>query len=113
MGRAEEHTERNTTVALKVSPEQLQQTSLGIRGLIDEFKGALDNYLNQTMANSGQGGWWGPASVANSNTTHEIHQAQANLNARWSALCDNIDRSAASYTSGEDENVQRLGQAAG
>ncbi len=94
-------------MSLKVSPEQLQATSQQIRGLISEFTGALDNYLSQTQANMGAGGWNGPAALANQQATADIHTAQTNLNTRWTNLCDTLDRSAASYASEEETNAQR------
>lgn len=94
-------------MALKVSPEQLQATSQTIRGLISEFTGALDNYLSQTEANTGAGGWSGPAALANTHATQDIHQAQTNLNTRWSNLADTLDRAAASYANEEEANAQR------
>ena len=97
---------------MKVSPEELMETSNQLRGLISEFYGALDNYRDQTMANTGAGGWWGDAARANSCSTDDIHQAQSNLNARWGSLCDKMDSSAASYIDQEAQNAARAASVA-
>lgn len=94
-------------MALKVSPEELQATAQTLRGLIGEYNGALDNYLQQTEANMGAGGWNGPASLANSHATNDIHQAQTNLTTRWSGLADTLERAAAEYANQEQINAQK------
>ncbi|MBY0288458.1 MAG: WXG100 family type VII secretion target [Mycobacteriaceae bacterium] len=92
---------------LKVSPEELQATANTIRGLISEYNGALDSYLQQTEANLGAGGWNGPAALANSHATNDIHQAQMNLTTRWGGLADTLERAAAEYANQEQINAQR------
>lgn len=99
---------------LKVGPDELRATSHQIRGLIDEFNGAMQHYLTTTQNLAGAGGWTGPASMANLASTEEIHRAQTNLTTRWSGLCDQIDSAAAHYDEQERINAQRhaaIGQA--
>jgi WXG100 family type VII secretion target len=92
---------------LKVGPDDLRATSHTIRGLIDEFNGAMQHYLTTTQHLAGAGGWTGPASMANLASTEEIHRAQTNLTTRWSGLCDHIDAAAAQYDEQERINAQR------
>lgn len=99
-------------MALKVSPEEIQAASHDIRGMIHEYNGALQNYLQQTEANMGPGGWNGPASGSNYNATQDIHQAQTNLTTRWGHLCDILDQGASNYAEQEHINAQRQGAVA-
>lgn len=94
-------------MSLKVTPEELQTAANTIRGLISEYNGALDSYLQQTEANTGAGGWFGPAALANSHATNDIHQAQMNLTTRWGGLADILERESANYANQEEINAQR------
>lgn len=93
---------------LKVGPHELRATSTTIRGLIDEFNGVMQHYLTTTQQLAGAGGWTGPASMSNLASSEEIHHAQTNLTARWSALCDQIDAAAARYEEQERVNAMRM-----
>lgn len=94
-------------MALKVTPEQLESTAKDIRGMIGEYNGALDNYMQQTEANMGPGGWGGDAATQNHLATQDIHQAQSNLTTRWGGLCDTLEQAAAHYREQEHINAQR------
>lgn len=82
-----------------VGPDELRHASAALRGLIDEFKAIMATYLTQTQLNSGAGGWSGPASMANMDSTTQIHRAQIDLATRWGGLCDQLDKAATNYES--------------
>lgn len=94
-------------MALKVTPEQLESTAKDIRGMIGEYNGALQNYLQQTESNMGVGGWNGPAAGNNYMASQDIHQAQTNLTTRWNGLCDTLEQAASHYREQENINAQR------
>lgn len=92
---------------LLVSPDQLRSFSNTMRGLIDEYNGVLNNYVQGTQANLGQGGWNGMAAMNNMNSTEEIHQVQTNVSTRWGSLIDVTETSASNYEHQEQVNAAK------
>lgn len=92
---------------LLVSPDQLRSFASTMRGLIEEFSGVLNSYVQGTQSNLGAGGWNGLAAMNNMNATEEIHQVQTNVGTRWGSLIDVTETSASNYEHQEQVNAAK------
>ncbi|MBN7567179.1 hypothetical protein D2E64_12845 [Mycobacteroides abscessus] len=92
---------------LLVSPDQLRSFASTMRGLIDEYNGILNNYVQGTQANLGAGGWNGLAAQNNMHATEEIHQVQTNVATRWGSLIDVTETAASNYENQEQVNAAK------
>lgn len=81
--------------------------------LSQDAQQVLDNYLHLHTELHASGGLQGAAGVTNVQTTQQVHEAQAKVQANFRELTDTLRQNAHGYANTDNDNAHQLAQIPG